>query len=163
LDGKIPDKQKDKDQKNTPEDLSSFSGKKKSKQKNDKENRNASKEQCKKFEQNKAGIDELPDSFEYLYNIETKTAKQALRKVWKNPKAKKEVLAGLGKMDRGELVPRNQKDFKGFKTLKEIKLNKTRMLVNTGKKGAPDEIVAIFLRRDIDDIANNKNFKNTYN
>ena len=63
-------------------------------------------------------------------------------------------------MDKGELVPRNQKNFKGFKTLKEIKLTKTRMLLQTGKNGAPNEIVAIFMRRDLDNIA--LNFKNKY-
>ena len=55
-------------------------------------------------------------------------------------------------MKKGELLPRNQKDFKGFKTLKEIKLNKSRMFVQPGKKGATDTIVTIFMRRNIDDI-----------
>lgn len=32
-------------------------------------------------------------------------------------------------MNNGNLLPRNQKNFKGFKTLKEIKLMDTRMLV----------------------------------
>ena len=73
-----------------------------------------SEDQCSIDEQNKAGIDELPDSSEFRYNLETKTVKKALKKVWKNPEAKKEVLAGLNKMKKGELLPRNQKDFKGF-------------------------------------------------
>jgi len=63
-------------------------------------------------------------------------------------------------MKKGELLPRNQKDFKGFKTLKEIKLNKTRMLVQPGKNDAPDTIVAIFMRRDMNDIS--LAFKNKY-
>ena len=74
-------------------------------------------------------------------------------KLSKNPEAKKEVLAGLDRMNKGELLPRNQKNFKGFKTLKEIKLTDTRMLVQPGKNGGPDEIVAIFMRRDLDNIA----------
>lgn len=142
----IPDKQK-LDQ-NNPEHPSFYSKKKKS------------AEQCSIYEQNKGGIDELPDSSKFLYSLETKAAKQTLRKVWKNPEAKKEALAGLARMDRGELLPRNQKDFKGFKTIKEIKLSKTRMLVQPGKNGAPDTIVAIFMRRDIDDIV--LSFKNKY-
>ena len=73
-------------------------------------------------DQNKAGIEELPDSSKFIYGLDSKVAKKALKKVWKNPKAKKEVLAGLTIMDRGELLPRNKKDFKGFKTIKEIKL-----------------------------------------
>lgn len=63
-------------------------------------------------------------------------------------------------MKKGELLPRNQKDLKGFKTLKEIKLNKSRILVQQGKNGAPDTIVAIFMRCDIDDVI--LAFKNKY-
>jgi len=55
-------------------------------------------------------------------------------------------------MDKGELIPRNKKNFKGFKTLKEIKLTDTRILVQTGKNGAPDKIVAIVMRRDLEDL-----------
>jgi len=112
-----------------------------------------SEDQCPIDEQNKAGIDELPDSSEFIYNLETKTAKKALKKVWKNPEAKKEVLAGLDRMNKGELLLQNQKNFKGFKTLKEIKLTDTRMLLQPGKNAGPDEIVAIFIRRDLDNIA----------
>jgi len=63
-------------------------------------------------------------------------------------------------MDRGELLPRNQKYFKDFKTLKEIKLKDTRILIQSGKNGVPDEIVAIFIRSDMDEIVSN--FKNKY-
>lgn len=112
-----------------------------------------SAEECELDEQNKGGIDELPNSSEFFYKLETKTARKALKKVWKNPEAKKEVLAGLDKMNKGELLPRNQKNFKGFKTLKEIKLTDTRMLVEPGQNGGPDQIVAIFMRRDLDNIA----------
>lgn len=66
-----------------------------------------SEDQCPIEEQNKAGIDELPDSSKFIYKLETKTARQALRKVLKNPVAKKEVLAGLDRMNRGELLPQN--------------------------------------------------------
>jgi hypothetical protein len=117
-------------------------------------------DQCSIDEQNKAGIDELPDSSEYIYNLETKTARKALKTVWKNTEAKKEVLAGLDKMNSGKLLPRNKKNFKGFKTLKELKFTKTRMLVQPGINGGPDQIVAIFMRRDMDNIASN--FKGKY-
>ena len=44
----------------------------------------------KKFdEQNKAAIAELPDSSEFLYNLETKTARKALKTVWTNTEDKK--------------------------------------------------------------------------
>jgi hypothetical protein len=102
--------------------------------------------------QEKAGIDELPDSSEFIYNLEGKSAKQELRNVWKNPQAKKEVLAGLEKMNKGELVPRNQKALQGFKNLKEVKLNKTRIIVNPGKNGAPDQIVGIVMRKHLENF-----------
>jgi len=117
-------------------------------------------DQCPIDQQNKAGIHELPDSSKFIYNLETKTAKKALKKVWKNPQARKEILANLDKMNSGELLPRNEKDFKGFKTLKELKFTKTRMLVRPGKNGKPDEIIAIFLRRDLDEMA--KKLKNKF-
>jgi len=120
---------------------------------NDPQKKKKSKDQCPIHEQNKAGIDELPDSSEFTYNLETKTSKKALKTVWKNPDTKKEVLAGLDRMNKGELLPQNQKNFKGFKTLKEIKLTDTRMLVQPGKNGDPDQIVAIFMRRDLENIA----------
>lgn len=118
-----------------------------------KKKKQSSEDQCPIDEQNKASIDELPNSSEFIYKLETKTARKALKKVWKNPEAKKEVLAGLDRMNKGELLPRNQKNFKGFKTLKEIKLTDTRMLVQPGQNGGPDQIVAIFMRRDLDNIA----------
>lgn len=34
-------------------------------------------------------------SSKFIYNLETKTARKALQKVWRNIGAKKEVLAGL--------------------------------------------------------------------
>jgi len=55
-------------------------------------------------------------------------------------------------MDKGLLLPRNFKDFKSFKSLKEIKLTNTRMLVQLGKNGDRDVIVAIFMGRDLDNI-----------
>ena len=146
----VPENQKSQESKVSDYDYPSNAPKKKKK----------SQDQCSIDEQNKAGIDELPDSSEFIYNLETKTSIKALKKVWKNPEAKKEVLAGLDKMNNGELLPRNQKNFKGFKTLKELKFTKTRMLVQPGINDGPDQIVAIFMRRDLDNIASN--FKSKY-
>lgn len=146
----VPENQKSQESKVSDYDYRSNSPKKKKK----------SQDQCSIDEQNKAGIDELPDSSEFIYKLETKTARKALKTVWKNPEAKKEVLAGLDKMNSGKLLPRNQKNFKGFKTLKELKFTKTRMLVQPGINGSPDQIVAIFMRRDMDNIASN--FKGKY-
>lgn len=138
----LPKKQQSQESESFTYDDSRYSKKKKQ----------SSEDQCPIDEQNKAGIDELPNSSEFIYKLETKTARKALKTVWKNPEAKKEVLAGLDRMNKGELLPRNQKNFKGFKTLKEIKLTDTRMLVQPGQNGGPDQIVAIFMRRDLDKI-----------
>lgn len=63
------------------------------------------------------------------------------------------MLAGLDRINKSELLPRNKKNFKGFKTLRKIKLTSTRMLVRQGKNSYPDEIVAICMRVELDDIA----------
>ena len=63
-------------------------------------------------------------------------------------------------MNSGKLLPRNQKNFKSFKTLKELKFTKTRMLVQPGINDCPDQIVAIFMRPNMDKIASN--FKSKY-
>ena len=47
-----------------------------------------------------------------MYKLKTKTAKKALKNVWKNSEAKKEIFVGLDRMSKGELFPRNQKNFK---------------------------------------------------
>ena len=104
--------------------------------------------------QNKAGIDELPDSNsgKYLYKIDTKAGKEELDKVWKDPEAKKEALLKLEKIEKGELSSRNQKSLKGFKKLKEYKFNQVRIIVNPGQKGSPEEIVGIVQRSRLDDL-----------
>jgi hypothetical protein len=104
--------------------------------------------------QNKAGINDLPDSSRFIYRLETKSAKKTVKKVWKNSKAQKELLAGLKRMDKGELLPRNEKSLKGFKKLKEVKLNDVRVIVNPGRKGDPDEIVGIVMRKDLKAFTN---------
>ena len=112
--------------------------------------------------QNKAGIEELPDSSsgKYLYKIDTKAARDELDKVWKDPKAKKETLSKLEKIEKGELTSRNQKSLQGFKKLKEYKFNKIRIIVEPGQKGAPEQIVGIVKRSRLTDLM--KTFKNKF-
>jgi hypothetical protein len=112
--------------------------------------------------QNKAGIEELPDSSsgKYLYKIDTKAAREELDKVWKDPKAKKETLSKLEKIEKGELTSRNQKSLQGFKKLKEYKFNKIRIIVKPGQKGAPEQIVGIVKRSRLTDLM--KTFKNKF-
>jgi hypothetical protein len=64
--------------------------------------------------------------------------------VWNNPEAKKEVIALLKKYDNGQIAPRNQKKFQGFKKLIELKGNKTRVLVYL------DQVLGFCMRRDLD-------------
>lgn len=71
-----------------------------------------------------------------------------------------EVLDGLKRIEEGTLLPRNQKNFKGFKTIKEIKLKETRMVVQSGKNGKPLKICAIFRKAELDNIV--KSFKGKY-
>jgi hypothetical protein len=112
--------------------------------------------------QNKAGIEELPDSSsgKYLYKIDTKAAREELDKVWKDPKAKKETLSKLEKIEKGELTSRNQKSLQGFKKLKEYKFNRIRIIVEPGQKGAPEQIVGIVKRSRLTDLM--KTFKNKF-
>jgi hypothetical protein len=112
--------------------------------------------------QNKAGIEELPDSSsgKYLYKIDTKAAREELDKVWKDPKAKKETLSKLEKIEKGELTSRNQKSLQGFKKLKEYKFNKIRIIVEPGQEGAPEQIVGIVKRSRLTDLM--KTFKNKF-
>jgi len=63
-------------------------------------------------------------------------------------------------MNNGKLITRNKKNFQGFKTLKELKFTKTRMLIQPVINNNPDQIVAISVRRDLDNIASN--FKGKY-
>ena len=66
-------------------------------------------------QQNKAGINELPDSSKFIYNLRTKTARKAAKIAWKNSEARKEIISNLDKIDKGNLLPRNEKNFKGIK------------------------------------------------
>ena len=112
--------------------------------------------------QNKAGIEELPDSRggKYIYNINTKAGREELNRVWKDPEAKKETLAKLEKIEKGELTGRNQKSLQGFRKLKEYKFNKIRIIVEPGQKGAPEQIVGIVKRSRLDELM--KTFRNKF-
>ena len=108
-------------------------------------------QQCS-AQQNKAGIESLPDSSQYIFSLETKASKKAINEVWASPEARKEVLNGLLMMDKKTLLPRNIKKLKAFDNVSEIKLNKTRILVLRGKAGAPDEIIAVLLRKRLETL-----------
>ena len=150
----IPDKTQKKESKNFTDDTYLYKNKKKKKK--------SSEDQTSINKENKAGIDELLDSSEFTYKLETKTSKNRLRRVWKNPRAKKEVLAGLNNMNNKQFFQSHKKDFKGFKTFEEIKLNKTRVIIQRGKNGGPLQIVAICMRDDLNNLALKLKFKSKY-
>lgn len=80
------------------------------------------------IKQNKGGNDELPDSPNYKYNLKTKTA-------WENKIARKSILSALESMDKGELLPRNQKNFESYKELKlKLIFNKFQFLLTVLSK-----------------------------
>ena len=80
--------------------------------------------------------------------------------MWKDPKAKKETLSKLEKIEKGELTSRNQKSLQGFQKLKEYKFNKIRIIVEPGQKGAPEQIVGIVKRSRLTNLM--KTFKNKF-
>lgn len=80
--------------------------------------------------------------------------------MWKDPKAKKETLSKLEKIEKGELTGRNQKSLQGFKKLKKYKFNRIRIIVEPGQKGAPEQIVGIVKRSRLTDLM--KTFKNKF-
>lgn len=68
--------------------------------------------------------------------------------VTKDPKARKFLTNGLDRIRDGTLTSIQQKELKGFKHLKQYKFGRrgVRVIVNPGKKGEPDVIVAIVER-----------------
>lgn len=69
----------------------------------------------------KAGFKELPDGKTFLYNMDQgRGLKNQAKKVWKNPKAKQEVLRILNRFD-DENANIQEKPLKGFKFLTELK------------------------------------------
>lgn len=80
--------------------------------------------------------------------------------MWDDPKTKNELLSKLKKIDKGELTGRNLKFLKGFKSIKEYKFNKIRIIVKPGKKGAPDQIIGIVKRSRLEILL--KTFKDKF-
>jgi hypothetical protein len=69
--------------------------------------------------------------------------------------------AGVEKINNDRLLPRNLSSVEGFDTLRELKFKDTRMIVQVGKNGNPDQIVAICMRDDLENVL--KKFKTKYN
>ena len=120
-----------------------------------KKNKKSKKSKNLNFEQNKAGVNDLPDlpaSSNHVYNLSTKAAKKAVRRAWRSPDARKEIHSAIKKISKNQLLPRNYKTFKGFKSLKELKFTNTKMLMKQGVNGAPNEIVAIMIRPKLENM-----------
>jgi hypothetical protein len=101
--------------------------------------------------QNKAGIDELPDSENFSYNMDQgRGLKEQDKRVWKNPKAKKEVLIMLERFGN-ENAEIQEKSLKGFKKLTELKNSPSgpRIFIYREKNEKP-VVVGFCMRNDLD-------------
>ena len=101
--------------------------------------------------ESKAGFKELPDGKSFLYDMEQgRGLKNQAKKVWKNPKAKQEVLRMLNRFD-DENANIQEKPLKGFKTLTELKNSGPgpRIIVYRGKN-EPPRVIAFCMRNNLD-------------
>jgi len=114
------------------------------------------------FTPNKAGFDELPDSIKFSYYMEQgRGLKKQARKVWQNPKAKKEILSMLEKFDKEDRQI-EEKPLEGFRKLTELKNSGPgpRVFLYRGKNEKPT-VVGFCMRNDLD--ATIKKLKNKFN
>jgi len=81
-----------------------------------------------------------------------KSLKNQAKKVWKNPKAKQEVLSMLRRFDN-ENANIQEKSLKGFKNLTELKNSGPgpRILIHRGKN-EPPTVIGFCMRKDLDAI-----------
>jgi len=118
---------------------------------NDPKKKKKSEDQCPIDEQNKAGFSELPDSENFSYNMEQgRGLKKQAQKVWKNPKAKQEVLRMLKRFgDKNANI--QEKPLTGFKKLTELKNSGPgpRIIIYRGKNQQP-VVVGFCMRNDLD-------------
>lgn len=100
----------------------------------------------------KAGFKELPDGKSFVYDMDQGHGliKKA-EKVWKNPKAKKEVINLLKRFDN-ENADVEEKPLKGFKNLTELKLSGPgpRIFIYRGKN-EPPTVIGFCMRSDLED------------
>jgi hypothetical protein len=114
-----------------------------------------SQDQCSIDEQNKAGLKELPDSENFSYNMDQgRGLKKQAQKVWKNPKAKQEVLRMLERFG-DENAKIQEKPLTGFKKLTELKNSGPgpRIFIYRGKNEQP-VVVGFCMRNDLDATLN---------
>ena len=117
-------------------------------------------DQCQLEE--KAGFRELPNGKTFLYDMNNGTGlKKEAKKVWRNPKAKKEVLRILERFDE-EDRKLQEKSLKGFKSLSELKNspNGVRIILYR-ENDEPPKVVCFCMRRDLE--ATLAKLENKYN
>jgi hypothetical protein len=101
--------------------------------------------------ESKASFKELPDGKNFLYNMDQgRGLKNQAKKVWKNPKAKQEVLRMLNRFD-DENANIQEKPLKGFKSLTELKNSGPgpRILIYR-EKNEPPTVIGFCMRNDLD-------------
>jgi hypothetical protein len=113
------------------------------------ETSDSEEEQCRV--ESKVGFKELPDGKIFSYNMEQgRGLKKQAKKVWKNPKAKQEVLRMLNRFD-DENAKIQEKSLKGFKSLSELKNSGPgpRIIIYRGKN-EPPTVIGFCMRDDLD-------------
>ena len=104
------------------------------------------------FISDKAGFEELPDSPKFSYQMDQgRGLKKKAKKLWNNPKAKKEVLSMLEKFS-DEDAEIEEKSLKGFRSLTELKNSGPgpRVIIYRGKK-QPPTVIGFCMRSELDD------------
>jgi len=111
-----------------------------------------SETECKST-QNKAGMDELPDSDIFSYDI-INSLKKEVKRVWKNPKAKKETLRLLERFgDKNSKI--QQKYIKSLTRVTELKNSKNGVRIFIyNKKGEMPVIIGFCMRNDLTNSLN---------
>jgi hypothetical protein len=115
------------------------------------ESSDSEEEECEAVQQNKAGFKELPDGKNFSYNMEQgRGLKKQAKRVWKNDKAKQEVLRMLNRFE-DENANIEEKSLKGFKNLTELKNSGSgpRILIYRGKNEQPT-VIGFCMRDDLD-------------
>jgi len=101
--------------------------------------------------ESKAGFKELPDGKNFSYSMEQgRGLKNQAKKVWKNPKARQEVLRVLNRFD-DETANIQEKPLKGFKNLSELKNSGPgpRIIIYR-EKNEPPTVIGFCMRNDLD-------------
>lgn len=101
--------------------------------------------------ESKAGFKELPDGKNFSYSMEQgRGLKNQAKKVWKNPKARQEVLRVLNRFydETANIQEKPLKDFKNFSELKNS--GPGPRIIIYREKNEPPTVSGFCMRNDLD-------------